>query len=44
MYDFTPQFVEFFAQMFWGAIYFGMIFLTCRLIAFFFMPWKIFNS
>jgi hypothetical protein len=40
MYDFTAQFIEFFAQLFWGAIYLGMIFLTVRMISFFLMPWK----
>jgi len=40
MFDFTPQYIEFFAQLFWGAIYLGMIFVTVRFIAFFCMPWK----
>jgi hypothetical protein len=42
--DFSPQFIEFFAQMFWGAISMGMIFLTVRFVSFFFMPWKAFQN
>jgi len=44
MYDFTPQFTEFFAQLFWCAIYMAMIFVTVRFIAFFLMPWKAYNQ
>jgi len=44
MIDFTPQFIEFFAQMFWSAINLGMIFLTVRMITFFLMPWKAYQK
>lgn len=43
MFDFTPQFIELFAQLFWNAIYLSLIFFIVRVIAFFLMPWKIYN-
>jgi len=43
MIDFYGQFIEFFAQLFWGAIYLGMMLITVRLIAFFLMPWKAYH-
>jgi len=44
MYDFSPQFIEFFAQLFWGCIYLGEIFITVRMIVFFLMPWKAYDD
>jgi len=44
MYDFTSQFIEVFAQLFWGCVNMGIIFIIVRMIAFFLMPWKAYNQ
>jgi len=36
--DFSPQYIELFAQLFWMCIWYGIIFLSLRIVAFFFMP------